>query len=66
LRVEPGSAAPGGHYNYTINAELRPFNGTAGKDIYLAADGFVFNMSTHPTGPSFYGPGAGYGGFAGR
>lgn len=30
------------------------------------ADGIIFNMSSHPTGPSFYGPGGPYGAMAGR
>lgn len=47
-------------------AEIAPFNGVGGKRIYLAVDGVVFDMSSHETGPSFYGPGGAYGVFAGR
>ena len=34
--------------------------------IYVAADGLVFNMSSHEGGPAFYGPGGSYSAFAGR
>jgi membrane-associated progesterone receptor component len=46
--------------------ELKPFTGAGGRAIYVAADGVVFNMSSHEGGPGFYGPGGGYSGFAGR
>jgi membrane-associated progesterone receptor component len=32
----------------------------------VAADGIVFDMSSHESGPAFYGPGGGYHAFAGR
>ena len=47
-------------------AAIAPYNGSNGTAIYVAADGIVFNMSSHESGPSFYGPGSGYNGFAGR
>jgi hypothetical protein len=47
-------------------AELAPFTGEGGRPIYVAADGVVFNMSSHEGGPAFYGPGGGYNVFAGR
>jgi hypothetical protein len=48
------------------DAEIAPFNGEDGKQIYIAVDGVVFNISSHPTGQDFYGPGCGYNCFAGR
>lgn len=47
-------------------AGIRPFTGEGGSPIYVAADGIVFDMSSHETGPAFYGPGGGYHAFAGR
>lgn len=58
-----GSGAP--LRDFTV-AELARYNGVGGADIYLGVDGYVFNMSSHPSGPDFYGPGKGYGAFAGR
>lgn len=47
-----------------MEADLRVHDGTvAGQDLWLAADGFVFNVEK---GRDFYGPGAGYAPFAGR
>ncbi|MES1907011.1 MAG: hypothetical protein MHM6MM_000214 [Cercozoa sp. M6MM] len=46
--------------------ELTPFNGTEGEDIYVALDGLVYNMSSHETGPAFYGPEGAYHAFAGK
>lgn len=51
--------------DFTI-AAISQFTGEAGRPIYVAADGIVFNMSSHEGGPAFYGPGGGYNGFAGR
>lgn len=48
------------------NAELAQYNGEGGKRIYIAIDGVVFDMSSHETGPTFYGPGGPYGVFAGK
>ena len=45
---------------------LAPFTGAGGSRIYVCADGIVFDMSSHETGPAFYGPGGGYAVFAGR
>lgn len=47
-------------------ADLAPFKGEGGGSIYLAADGLVFDVSSNEMGRSFYGPGGGYSGFAGR
>ncbi len=47
-------------------AELVEYNGAGGKPIYIACDGIVFNMSSHESGPAFYGPGCGYNVFAGQ
>ena len=47
-------------------ADLAPFTGQDGRPIYLAADGIVFNMSSHEGGAAFYGPGGPYNVFAGR
>eukprot|EP01127_Copromyxa_protea_P000924 TRINITY_DN10837_c0_g1_i1.p1 TRINITY_DN10837_c0_g1~~TRINITY_DN10837_c0_g1_i1.p1 ORF type:complete len:167 (+),score=41.47 TRINITY_DN10837_c0_g1_i1:16-516(+) len=44
-------------------AELREFDGTNGKPIYISAKGKVFDMSSKP---NFYGPGGPYGVFAGH
>ena len=44
-------------------AELAYYDGTEDRPIYIAADGFVFDVSS---GRDFYGPGAGYHPFAGR
>lgn len=45
-------------------AELYQFNGAdANKPLYLGCGGLVFDMSS---ARNFYGPGAGYGVFAGR
>lgn len=57
--------APGELRDFTV-ASLAPFTGEGGRPIYVAADGVVFNMSSHEGGPGFYGPGGGYHGFAGR
>ena len=46
--------------------ELKAFSGESGSKIYVAADGYVFDMSSHETGASFYGPGGAYHAFAGR
>lgn len=50
--------------DFTKN-ELSAYNGRDGRLVYLAADGIVFNMSSNPSGPSFYGPGGPYELFAG-
>jgi membrane-associated progesterone receptor component len=44
---------------------LAPFKGAGGGPIYVAVDGIVFNMASHESGPSFYGPGQAYSIFAG-
>lgn len=49
-----------------VEAELAEYNGRNGKPIYISVDGVVFNMSSHPSGPSFYGPDGPYGPMAGR
>ncbi len=46
--------------------DLAPFTGTNEGPILVAVDGIVYDFSSHPTGPAFYGPGGGYSAFAGR
>ena len=59
------AAAPAPRRDF-VEAELAQFKGEGGRPIYVAADGLVFNMSSHEGGPAFYGPGGGYHVFAGR
>lgn len=44
-------------------ASLRPFDGTAGKPVYLALCGVVYDVTA---GAAFYGPGGGYAMLGGR
>ena len=49
------------------SAELAPFTGVGGeRRILVAVNGIVFDMSSHESGPAFYGPGGSYAKFAGR
>lgn len=59
------TAAPTDLRDFT-SSSLARYNGVDGASIYIALDGFVFNISSNPTGADFYGPGKGYGVFAGR
>ncbi len=47
-------------------AELAECDGKDGRPLYVGCNGTVFDMASHPTGPGFYGPGAGYYCFVGR
>lgn len=48
----------------STTTDLAEHNGlTAGKDLWVAADGFVFNVEA---GRDFYGPGSSYAAFSGR
>ena len=35
--------------------QLRKYNGTDGRDIYVAVKGIIFNVSSHPSGRELYG-----------
>ncbi len=47
-------------------AELAGCNGVDGRPLLVGINGYVLDMSSHPTGPSFYGPGNTYNVFTGR
>ena len=51
--------------NFT-RADLAPCTGAGGQRVLLAVNGVVFDMSSHESGPAFYGPGGPYHCFAGR
>jgi predicted heme/steroid binding protein len=50
--------------NFTIS-QLSQYKGLEGRPIYLACNGVVFDMSSHESGPTFYGKGGPYEIFSG-
>jgi len=50
--------------NFTIS-QLNQYKGLDGRPIYLACNGVVFDMSSHESGPTFYGKGGPYEIFSG-
>ncbi len=58
-------AADAGLRDFT-QAELRSCDGVDGRPLYIGINGVVLDVGSHPSGPGFYGPGAGYNCFAGR
>jgi len=50
--------------NFTIS-QLSQYKGFEGRPIYLACNGVVFDMSSHESGPTFYGKGGPYEVFSG-
>jgi hypothetical protein len=49
-----------------LPAELALYNGRNGKPAYIACDGIVFDLTTHPSWQEFYGEGSGYNVFVGK
>lgn len=51
---------------YVRAAEIAGATGEAGAPLLVAVGGYVFDMASHPSGITFYGPGSGYHVMAGR
>lgn len=51
---------------YFVDVEIADCRGEGGRPLLTAINGYVFDLASHPTGPSFYGPGETYHVFTGR